>query len=138
MKADEVDKIASDIYETYHTDSADFTEMLQELSISDDFYFIMESNSGYLLFTPESETRRPVHTYMEHSEQLRHTLDSQNKRSASFTFNSGIRQYDTLAYGCVLDSSNAYGNVYLYIFTPLYPVTSAVTILKNMFTAVTF
>lgn len=137
MKADEVDKVASDIYDAYHNDSENFNTMLQELSISDDYYFIMESGNGYLLFTPESETRRPIHTYMTHASQLRETLDSRNKRATSFTFNGGMREYDTLAYGCVLDNTSD-GNVYLYIFTPLYPVTSAVTILKNMFMAVTF
>ena len=136
MKTEEVNKIASSIARSYQEKDENLTSNIQELSISNDFYVVMESNSGYLFFAPEAESRLPVYTYMAHAPKLRSLLENSHQKPVSFKIDSGLEKYSTLAYGCVLDDTPD-EEIYLYIFSPLYPVSSTVNILKNQLIYVT-
>lgn len=136
MKTKEVSRIASMISHAYKQNDENLTSSIQELSINNDFYVVMESTSGYLFFSPESESRMPVYTYMTHAPQLKAMLEKSHGLPVSFKISSGMEKYSTLAYGRVLDSSPG-RELYLYIFSPLYPVTSTVNILKNQLLQVT-
>lgn len=136
MKAKEVSRVASMISRAYQQGDANLTTSIQELSVNNDFYVVMESQSGYLFFSPESESRMPVYSYMTHAPQLKAMLEKSHRLPVSFKFSSGIEKYSTLAYGCVLDSAPGQ-ELYLYIFSPLYPVTSTVNILKTQLLQVT-
>ncbi|MCI8608462.1 MAG: HAMP domain-containing histidine kinase [Firmicutes bacterium] len=137
MKTREVSRIASVISRAYQQEDDNLSNSIQELSVNNDFYILMESRSGYLFFAPESESRLPVYTYMSHAPQLKSLLENSHGLPVSFKFNNGMEKYSTLAYGCVLNSSPG-SEIYLYIFSPLYPVTSTVNILKNQLLYVTF
>ena len=136
MKTKEVSRVASMISRAYQQGDENLTTSIQELSVNNDFYVVMESQSGYLFFSPESESRMPVYTYMTHAPQLKALLEKSHRLPVSFKINSGIEKYSTLAYGCVLDSAPGQ-ELYLYIFSPLYPVTSTVNILKTQLLQVT-
>lgn len=136
MKTKEVSKTASFISRAYQLEDENLTSNIQELSISNDFYVVMENSSGYLFFAPENESRLPVYTYMAHAPRLRALLESSHKKPVSFKIDSGLEKYSTLAYGCVLDDTPGQ-EIYLYIFSPLYPVSSTVNILKNQLIYVT-
>ena len=137
MKTREVARIASVISRAYQQGDENLTNSIQELSVNNDFYVMMDTNAGYLFFSPESESRFPVYSYTIHAPQLRTMLEKSHKLPVSFKINSGLEKYSTLAYGCVLSSTPGQ-EVYLYIFSPLYPVTSTVNILKNQLLYVTF
>ena len=137
MKTKEVAKVASLISRSYVQGNENLTAGIQELSINNDFYVMMESRSGYLYFSPEAETRMPVYSYITHAPQLKSMLQKSGRLPVSFKINNGMEKYSTLAYGCILDSSPG-REVYLYIFSPLYPVTSTVNILKEQLLSVTF
>ena len=137
MKTREVVKVASLISRSYSQGNENLTAGIQELSINNDFYVMMESPSGYLYFSPEAETRMPVYSYITHAPQLKAMLQKSRRLPVSFKINNGTEKYSTLAYGCVLDNSPG-REVYLYIFSPLYPVTSTVNILKEQLLSVTF
>lgn len=137
MKTKEVAKVASLISRSYVQGNDNLTAGIQELSINNDFYVMMESRSGYLYFSPEAETRMPVYSYITHAPQLKAMLQKSGRLPVSFKINNGMEKYSTLAYGCILDSSPG-REVYLYIFSPLYPVTSTVNILKEQLLSVTF
>ena len=137
MKTREVARVASLITRAYTQGSENLTAGIQELSANNDFYVMMETNNGYLYFAPEAETRMPVYSYIAHAPQLKAMLDKSRRLPVSFKINDGMEKYSTLAYGCVLDSTPGQ-HVYLYIFSPLYPVTSTINILKDQLLTVTF
>lgn len=138
MKVKEVDRIASSIYHAYIKNDENLTKNIQELSVSNDFYVMMESGGTLLMFTPEQENIFPVYRYQNQIPKLRAGL--QKSKSASspvyFKFSTTYEKYSTLAYGRYMD--RAPGNeVLLYIFSPLYPVTSTVNILRHQLLSVT-
>ena len=136
MKTKEVSRVASMISRAYQQGDENLTTSIQELSVNNDFYVVMESQSGYLFFSPESESRMPVYTYMSHAPQLKALLEKSHRLPVSFKINSGIEKYSTLAYARYLDRTPG-SEVLLYIFSPLYPVTSTVKILKHQLLNVT-
>lgn len=137
MKTREVARVASLITRSYTQGNENLTAGIQELSVNNDFYVMMESNSGYLYFSPEAESRMSVYSYITHAPQLKAMLQKSGRLPVSFKINDGMEKYSTLAYGCILDSRPGH-EVYLYIFSPLYPVTSTVNILKDQLLTVTF
>ena len=137
MKTKEVSHVASLISRAYSQGNENLTAGIQELSVNNDFYVMMESNAGYLYFSPEAESRMPVYSYFTHAPQLKTMLRKSPRLPVSFKINDGLEKYSTLAYGCVLDHSPGQ-EVYLYIFSPLYPVTSTVNILKEQLMSVTW
>ena len=84
MKIAEVDRIAASISRSYQRDDPELTEAIQELSVSNDFYVMMESTNGLLLFSPESESRLPVYGYLEKTPQLRDMLEKSSGSAVSF------------------------------------------------------
>ena len=138
MKTTEVNRVASSIYHAYARGDDELTESIQDLSISNDFYVMMESGGKVLLFMPEAESLVPVYQYKDQLPKLRTMLQNAPSKSSavSFKINTGLEKYNTLAYATYL-SHEAGHEVYLYIFSPLYPVTSTVEILKNQLFYVT-
>jgi len=136
MKTQEVSRVAGAITKAYVQKDPNLTSSIQQLSINNDFYVMMESSGGYLYFSPESEGRMMAYSYLTHAAALKNRLAKSHNLPVSFKINNGLEKYSTLCYGCTLD--NTPGNkVYLYIFSPLYPVTSTVNILKNQLFHVT-
>ena len=138
MKIMEVNRISASICHSYERNDSELTENIQELSISNDFYVMMESGGRVLLFMPESDSILPVYQYKDQLPKLKAMLDASKSNSGcvSYKINSGVENYSTLAYARYL--RKAPGNeVYLYIFSPLYPVSSTVDILKNQLFYVT-
>ena len=136
MKISEVNKIATSISKTYQEDNPDLTNVIKELSVSNDFYVMMENSNGILLFSPESESRLPVYSYLEKTPKLKGLLNDSKGSPVSFKIDTGIAEYQTLAYGCIIQSSED-EDIFLYIFSPLYPVSSTVNILRHQLMYVT-
>ena len=138
MKTTEVNRVASSIYHAYARGDDELTESIQDLSISNDFYVMMESGGKVLLFMPEAESLVPVYQYKDQLPKLRTMLQNAPNKSSSVSFkiNTGLEKYNTLAYAAYLNHEAGH-EVYLYIFSPLYPVTSTVEILKNQLFYVT-
>lgn len=138
MKVKEVDRIASSIYHAYIKNDENLTKNIQELSVSNDFYVMMESGGTLLMFTPEQENIIPVYRYQNQIPKLRAALQKSKSASAPvyFKFSTTYEKYSTLAYGRYMDRTPG-NEVLLYIFSPLYPVTSTVNILKHQLLSVT-
>ena len=138
MKTTEVNRVASSIYHAYARGDAGLTEAIQDLSISNDFYVMMESGGKVLLFMPEAESLVPVYQYKDQIPKLRGMLQEAPAKTTavSFKINTGLEKYNTLAYATYL-SRTKNQEVFLYIFSPLYPVTSTVEILKDQLFYVT-
>ena len=130
MKTQEVNRIAASITRSYIDDESNLTSSIQQFSENSDFYVVMEANGNYLYFSSESEASTIAYRYLPHAVTLKDMLRKSRNLPVSFKINNGMEKYSTLCYGCVVD--NTPGNrVYLYIFSPLYPVTSTVNILKS-------
>ena len=137
MKIREVDDIASALHSLYAAGDEHLTETIQELSVTSDLYVLMESGGSLLLFNPEQESVVPVYRYQSQIPKLREALQSaQGKASVHFKFSTSFEKYSTLAYGRVISNAPRH-EVYLYIFSPLYPVESTVNILRNQLFTVT-
>ena len=55
MKFKEVARTASSISFAYQKGDSNLTSSIKELSVSNDFYVFIESESGILLFSPQQE-----------------------------------------------------------------------------------
>ena len=98
---------------------------------------MMESNGQVLLFMPESDSLLPVYQYKDQLPKLKKMLAaSKSSGAVSFKISSGVDKYSTLAYARYLRKAED-NEVYLYIFSPLYPVSSTVEILKDQLFYVT-
>lgn len=135
MKTEEVASVASSISDAFKNNDSNLMERIQKLTISNDFYIVMESKAGLLLFSPDRDNRMPVYMYREHTGKLKKMLEDSNGNPVSFSINSGLDNYNTLAYGIRVSSFD--GSIAnLYIFSPLYPVSSTVSILKRQLLSV--
>ena len=76
MKIMEVNRISASICHSYERNDSELTENIQELSISNDFYVMMESGGRVLLFMPESDSILPVYQYKEQLPKLKSMLDA--------------------------------------------------------------
>ena len=137
MKISEVTRIATSICHAYERQDTNLTTDIQQLSVSNDFYVMMESNGQVLLFMPESDSLLPVYQYKDQLPKLKKMLAaSKSSGAVSFKISSGVDKYSTLAYARYLRKAED-NEVYLYIFSPLYPVSSTVEILKDQLFYVT-
>ena len=138
MKISEVNRIASSICHSYERNDSTLTENIRNLSVSNDFYVMMESGGNVLLFMPESDSILPVYQYKDQLPKLKSMLAKSKSSSGcvSYKMSSGVENYSTLAYARYLQNTPG-EEIYLYIFSPLYPVSSTVEILKNQLFYVT-
>ena len=138
MKENEVTRIADSVALAYQNeDTEELTANIQQYSMVNDYYFMMESNGKVLVFSPDADTAKPVYTYQTMLPKLRDAIqEDPDKDSVSLKFTTGRENYFTLAYAKLLDNTED-EEVYLYIFSPLYPVSSTVEILQHQFLLIT-
>ena len=136
MKTKEVTQVADSISQAYLHGDDNIGQTIQQYSIVNDYYFMMESNGKMLLFSPDAESAKPVYTYQVMLPELRDAITADpDKDSASIKFTMGREDFNTLAYAKVIDGKEG-NETYLYVFTPLYPVSSTVDILADQFVLV--
>ena len=131
-KIEEVNKVASALSLAYDRNDSALTESIQELYVRSDMYMLMESKGTLLFFAPEQETSAPVYRYQNQIPKLKEALmhEKNSGNAVHFEFSTGFEKYNTLAYGRYLDKTPG-KEIFLYIFSPLYPVESTVNILKE-------
>ena len=106
MKIREVDEVASTLHSLYAASDEHLTETIQELSITNDLYVLMESGGSLLLFNPEQESVMPVYRYQNQIPRLREALENaQGMASVHFKFSTSFEQYSTLAYGRMIHNT---------------------------------
>lgn len=136
MKIQQVDEIATQIYHAYEREDVNLTSQIRELSVTSDLYVMMQSNGVLLLFTPEQDSTLPVYKYKSEVPKLVSEIENNNISSYAYKFTTNFENYDTLAY-CKTLPDNGKLKSYLFIFTPLYPVNSTVSILRQQLITVT-
>ncbi len=137
MKIQEVDRVGGLLKSAYKSQDKNLNSSIQELSVINDFYVMMEVKGQILLFAPEQESTLPIYKYKDQLPQLKEAIFKGDPDSPTFfKFSTMYEKYSTLAYALFLDDTKD-KEVILYIFSPLYPVTSTVNILKDQLINVT-
>ncbi|MBQ2305135.1 MAG: HAMP domain-containing protein, partial [Firmicutes bacterium] len=149
MKMREVTSMSNAFTTAYNNDDESLADSIRNMSVTNDYYFMMEYGGQLLTFQPDSEVTKPVYTYQRLVPNLKDALStSEGGDHASVKFSAGPEDYYVLGYVKILETVDASeesqeteeepdNNVYLYIFTPLYPVDSTVHILQGQLTLIT-
>lgn len=143
MKTTETTKLANQIIQAFHEEDESLYHLSETLyalaSTNEDVYIRVENGTGDVVFT----------NYSNHSTLLRYNLQMDTLRAKLFTSPLGRVSMTTsglatdhntkiLGYACFLSNekeklsglSPQFGNYVLFIFSPLYPVQSTVSILR--------
>lgn len=136
MKIKETNRIAHLIITQYGNDG--FVENVSELSSSNDLYIHIETSSGSVIFEPTTygSSHASFRAYVKEIGALKESLYESTAPSVAMRIPVSGTNYNTLAYATYLDRT-AGSEVMLYIFSPLYPVESTVSILTNQLAYVT-
>ena len=106
MKTKEVTRVAESIAQAYKVGDEQLTPNIQQYSMLNDYYFMMEYGGQILLFSPDAETAKPVYTYQVMLPQLRETIaEDPDKDSVSIKFTTGRENYNTIAYAKLIDDT---------------------------------
>ena len=137
MKIKETVKVAQAIESRFGSD--DFENTIEELSITNDMYIHIETFGGSIIFSPATEERyRPSYAYVSEMRMVREQLFMSSETHVSVIIPEIRTDTNTLAYASYLNQSpSPFNRVILYIFSPLYPVSSTVSILGAQLVQVT-
>jgi signal transduction histidine kinase len=135
MKINETNRVASVITTQYKSEN--IIDIIRNLSYSNDMYIHIETTDGTIVFSPITEEgRRPSYGYIGEMEAMKEQLFASGNVSISSLIPEGRSDMNTLAYaGFVEDASD--NQAILYIFSPLYPVSSTVAILQEQLKYIT-
>ena len=145
MKVKEADKIARDIIQEFRTNKSidGLRSTLDRAVEGTDTYIRIEDGSGKILLTPRYNATQQF-LYKQESVTLRYRL-----LNSEFPTYSEISQKSdgkkTMSYACFLykatdnptEEENNNRSIILYMFSPLYPVSSTVSILRTQLIYIT-
>ena len=148
MRAKQVTTLAEAIVTDYGIGdgvSESFLTTLSGIAINNDVVVIVEESNGNTNIVGQNGSissfnafrQQPMNAYNQERLAIRSALQESNDTSRFVTMsNRGVSEYRTLAYGAYLDSGIGDGTI-LYLFAPLYPVASTISILRVMLLYVT-
>lgn len=148
MKAKQVTTYAQMITSDYRAEgniSENFLRNAVEIAIENDMDIIVEcagSSTYYInqngeLSAFDSRFQQPGYTYVMERAEIRKYLETEGRFSGYSSRNLGrSNDYKILIYGTYLDKLTD-GGIILYLFSPLYPVASTISILKMQLLLVT-
>jgi len=135
MKIKETNNLAQELVLKYG--SEDFEATLHEVASTNDVYIHIETSEGFTIYSPFFSGDMPdAYTYFQELQAVREQLILSDHHSISVKIENDRTRYDTLSYACELASVNG-ESVRMFIFSPLYPVESTITILKHQLLSVT-
>lgn len=135
MKVAETSKIANEIKTQYRHSSKGFSDAIKDILNSNDIFIQIESSDGSILFRPSNSENIPFQLYSIQVEMLKAKLKNSPLEKVAINVEN-TNNSKTLAYACYLDKSSE-EKIILYLFSPLYPVQSTVSILRNQLKYIT-
>lgn len=145
MKLKESERMASQLVEAFHADYSleTFSVKLNEMSIGTDTYIRVESGDGRIIMSPAYGSSSQPYLYRSETNSLRlKLLDSDFPNYSEITTSN--KNSKTLSYACFLNkatykdgSIDASRSIVLYMFSPLFPVRSTISILRTQLVYVT-
>lgn len=138
MKDEQTKNVAKSIESAYKSKSyLQFLEKVNEISDSNDiFIYIVSSDGNTMYFSPAGNDTDSEY-YAEQINTVNKYMIENNTTSAYLKIRGDDRSKEVLAYGNVL-KSNGKTPLIIYLFSPLWPVSSTIEILTNQLIYVTF
>ena len=145
MKLKESEQMASELMTAFKTDlSLDkFTVKMNQIGQGTDTYMRVETGDGRIMISPSYNGTSQPYLYRMETNQLRLKLTGSDFPSYSEILPSS-NESKTLSYACYLHKAtrtdgtlDAANSLVLYMFTPLFPVRSTVSILRTQLVYIT-
>lgn len=138
MKTEQTNKVVSNIEKSYKAnDNKKFIEDIENISDTNDIYIYISSFDGSTMyFRPTGDTTSSRY-YSDQIEIVNERLLETQDDSVSLRIKGLDDSKELLAYGNVLVSKDKTPLI-VYIFSPLWPVSSTIQILTNQLIYVTF
>lgn len=136
MKIKNTNDIAHTITMMYGNE--DFIENVTEISSNNDMYIRIEQGDGTIIFEPTTYGGKHAGyaAYLREIQTVRNELAVSASQSVALTIPLPETSYKMLAYATYLDKTPEHEAV-LYMFSPLYPMESTISILTNQLITVT-
>ncbi len=135
MKATETKQVAEAITAQYKNPNV--FDKISEISIKNDMYIHIEREDKTILFSPSvDEFRKPSYAYLNEMDMLKRQLRDSKLPSISLKIPEARTNTYTLAYAGYLTDTDGKKDI-LYIFSPLYPVSSTVDIIRTQLIYIT-
>lgn len=140
MKIAKVKRVADSICESFRKNDDSLSESIAKLSESDDIYVMMEyaQSDKPLTFVLDSQVRAPIARYQQMIPTLKNALNNSPNPDKPLIskYSDSFEDYKTVAYAKYLDRTKG-SEIYLYVFSPLFPVASTLEILKTQLIYIT-
>ncbi|NLF47770.1 MAG: sensor histidine kinase [Clostridiales bacterium] len=131
MKVRETKRVAANITSDYTNGNLnEIIGEVEKLSENDDMFIRIESLQTGIIFSPSIDDRG----YENEIETVKSKLITSGKNNISLIISSPYNSRNVLVYAGFLDPAEE--NI-LYVFSPLYPVKSTVSILQNQLVYIT-
>ena len=145
MKLKEVEKTAKGLVQEFRSDGSfdDFTAELNKYIQGTDTYAKVETGDGRIIYRPDYDGGRQPYFYRTETLSLRYNL--QHSQFPTYSeISQGENNNKILSYACYLhkategtDKENMENSIVLYIFAPLFPVSSTISILRTQLVYIT-
>lgn len=138
MKDEQTKRVAKTIADDYQKKSnIKFLKSVDAISNSNDMFIYVVSYDGKTMYFKPSEDATSAQYYADQIETINKALLKKNSDSAYLRIKSPDESKEVLAYGAVLTASGK-SPMMVYIFSPLWPLSSTINILTNQLVYVTF
>ena len=138
MKDEQTKRVAKTIADDYQKKSnIKFLKSVDAISNSNDMFIYVVSYDGKTMYFKPSGDSTSAQYYADQIETINKALLKKNSDSAYLRIKSPDESKDVLAYGAVLTASGK-SPLMVYIFSPLWPLSSTINILTNQLVYVTF
>ena len=138
MKTEQTNNIVKNIEQTYENSGSEkFLESIENISDTNDMYIYISSFDGSTMYFKPSGDTTSSRYYSKQIEIVNQRLLDTQLDSVSLRIKGLDDSKEVLAYGSVLIDKNKTPLI-VYIFSPLWPVSSTIQILTNQLIYVTF
>lgn len=138
MKVSQTEKVVKNIKTSYVSSSyKDFLKKTEKISDSNDIYIYISSFDGDTMYFKPSGDNTSSRYYLEQINTVNQRLFSEQKTYITLRIKGQDDSKITLACGIILTGKDKTPLI-VYVFSPLWPVSSTIQILTNQLVYVTF
>ena len=138
MKDEQTQRVAKTIEADYKQKSnSKFIKSIDSIANSNDMFIYVVSYDGKTMYFKPSGDATGAQYYADQIETVNNAMLKKNSDSAYLRIKNPDESKDVLAYGALLTAKNK-SPMIVYIFSPLWPLSSTISILTNQLVYVTF
>jgi len=138
MKDEQTQRVAKQIQIDYQQKNTNkFLQSVENVSNSNDMFIYVVSYDGKTIYFKPSEDSTVAQSYSSQIDTVNEAMLKKNSDSVYLRIKNADDSKDVLAYGALLTAKDK-APLLIYIFSPLWPVSSTIDILTNQLIYVTF